>query len=463
MPSLTFLGATGTVTGSRFLLKTAHKQYLIDCGLFQGLKELRLRNWEPFPISPENIEAVILTHAHIDHTGYLPRLVHYGFKGTIYATTATTDLCQILLPDSAHLQEEDAEYANKKHFSKHSPALPLYTTEDALQALELFTPIAYGSRLQLDDGVSLTFQDAGHILGSSFIDLRLPIDGEERRLLFSGDLGRPNQPILRDPHTVFGADYLIVESTYGDRLHGNEDPKEVMARIINESVRRGGVLLIPSFAVGRTQELLYTIRELEEANRIPHLPIYMDSPLAIKATKIFSKNKQDFDLKSKTLELKGKNVLETAKLHFAQTQEESKAINKIKSNAIIISASGMATGGRILHHLFNRLPDPKNTVLFIGYQAVGTRGRTILDGAESVKIHGQYVPIRAHIESTSCFSAHADYHEILAWLSNFNSVPRKVFIVHGEPEPARSLSDKINQHFGWSTELPEYLSQYQIS
>ncbi len=463
MPSLTFLGATGTVTGSRFLLKTAHKQYLIDCGLFQGLKELRLRNWEPFPISPEDIDAVILTHAHIDHTGYLPRLVHYGFKGTIYATTATTDLCQILLPDSAHLQEEDAEYANKKHFSKHSPALPLYTTEDALQALELFKPIAYGSRLQLDDGVSLTFQDAGHILGSSFIDLRLPIDGEERRLLFSGDLGRPNQPILRDPHTVFGADYLIVESTYGDRLHGNEDPKEVMARIINESVRRGGVLLIPSFAVGRTQELLYTIRELEEANRIPHLPIYMDSPLAIKATKIFSKNKQDFDLKSKTLELKGKNVLETAKLHFAQTQEESKAINKIKSNAIIISASGMATGGRILHHLFNRLPDPKNTVLFIGYQAVGTRGRTILDGAESVKIHGQYVPIRAHIESTSCFSAHADYHEILAWLSNFNSGPRKVFIVHGEPEPARSLSDKINQHFGWSTELPEYLGQYQIS
>ncbi len=462
MPSLTFLGATGTVTGSRFLLKTAHKQYLIDCGLFQGLKELRLRNWEPFPISPEDIDAVILTHAHIDHTGYLPRLVHYGFKGTIYATTATTDLCQILLPDSAHLQEEDAEYANKKHFSKHSPALPLYTTEDALQALELFTPIAYGSRLQLDDGVSLTFQDAGHILGSSFIDLRLPIDGEERRLLFSGDLGRPNQPILRDPHTVFGADYLIVESTYGDRLHGNEDPKEVMARIINESVRRGGVLLIPSFAVGRTQELLYTIRELEEANRIPHLSIYMDSPLAIKATKIFSKNKQDFDLKSKTLELKGKNVLETAQLHFAQTQEESKAINKIKSNAIIISASGMATGGRILHHLFNRLPDPKNTVLFIGYQAVGTRGRTILDGAESVKIHGQYVPIRAHIESTSCFSAHADYHEILAWLSNFNSVPRKVFIVHGEPEPARSLSDKINQHFGWSTELPEYLGQYQI-
>ncbi|HPC35125.1 MAG TPA: MBL fold metallo-hydrolase [Candidatus Marinimicrobia bacterium] len=463
MPSLTFLGATGTVTGSRYLLKTEHKQYLIDCGLFQGLKELRLRNWEPFPISPENIDAVILTHAHIDHTGYLPRLVRQGFKGAIYATTATTDLCQILLPDSAHLQEEDADYANKKHFSKHSPALPLYTTEDALKALDLFKPIAYGSRLQLDDGVSLTFHDAGHILGSSFIDLHLPFDGEERRLLFSGDLGRPNQPILRDPQAVFGTDYLIVESTYGDRLHSNEDPKEALTRIINESVRRGGVLVIPSFAVGRTQELLYTIRELEEANRIPHLTIYMDSPLAIKATKIFSKNKQDFDLKSKTLELKGKNVLETAKLHFAQTQEESKAINKIKSNAIIISASGMATGGRILHHLFNRLPDPKNTVLFIGYQAVGTRGRTILDGAESVKIHGQYVPIRAHIESTSCFSAHADYHEILAWLSNFNSGPRKVFIVHGEPEPARSLSDKINQHFGWSTELPEYLSQYQIS
>jgi len=463
MPSLTFLGATGTVTGSRFLLKTNSKQYLIDCGLFQGLKELRLRNWEPFPVAPDTIDAVILTHAHIDHTGYLPCLVKNGFHGPVYATTATTDLCQIMLPDSAHLQEEDAAYANKKHFTKHSPALPLYTGEDAKKAVSLFKPIPYGSVLNLDDGVSLTFRDAGHILGSAFVDIRLQNDGKELRLLFSGDLGRPNQPILRDPHTVFSADYLVIESTYGDRLHGSADTKKEVARIINESIERGGVLVIPSFAVGRTQELLYTIRELEETNLIPHLPIYVDSPMAINATQIFIKNKQDYDLESKVLELEGKAILQTAKLHFAQTQQQSKAINAINNRAIIISASGMVTGGRILHHMFNRLPNPKNTVLFIGYQALGTRGRTILEGAESVKIHGQYVPIRAHVENISGFSAHADYNEILAWLASFNNAPRKVFIVHGEPEQSRSLGDKIRSQFNWATETPEYLSRFELN
>ncbi|MDD5229779.1 MAG: MBL fold metallo-hydrolase [Candidatus Marinimicrobia bacterium] len=463
MPSLTFLGATGTVTGSRFLLKTNSKQYLIDCGLFQGLKELRLRNWEPFPVAPDTIDAVILTHAHIDHTGYLPCLVKNGFHGVVYAATATTDLCQIMLPDSAHLQEEDAAYANKKHFTKHSPALPLYTGEDAKKAVSLFKPIPYGSVLNLDDGVSLTFRDAGHILGSAFVDIRLQNDGKELRLLFSGDLGRPNQPILRDPHTVFSADYLVIESTYGDRLHGSADTKKEVARIINESIERGGVLVIPSFAVGRTQELLYTIRELEETNLIPHLPIYVDSPMAINATQIFIKNKQDYDLESKVLELEGKAILQTAKLHFAQTQQQSKAINAINNRAIIISASGMVTGGRILHHMFNRLPNPKNTVLFIGYQALGTRGRTILEGAESVKIHGQYVPIRAHVENISGFSAHADYNEILAWLASFNNAPRKVFIVHGEPEQSRSLGDKIRSQFNWATETPEYLSRFELN
>jgi len=463
MPNLTFLGATGTVTGSRYLLKTDHKQYLIDCGLFQGIKELRLRNWEPFPIAPDTIDAVILTHAHIDHTGYLPCLVKNGFHGPVYATTATTDLCQIMLPDSAHLQEEDAEYANKKHFTKHSPALPLYTSEDVQNALGLFRPIPYGRVLNLDDGITLTFRDAGHILGSAFIDIRLQTDGDERRLLFSGDLGRPNQPILRDPHTVFGTNYLVIESTYGNRLHGNVDNKMEVARVINESIERGGVLIIPSFAIGRTQELLFTIRELEEVDLIPRLPIYVDSPMAINATQIFIKNKQDYDLESKVLELEGKDILQTANLHFAQSQQQSKAINDIKSRAVIISASGMVTGGRILHHLANRLPSPKNTVLFIGYQALGTRGRAILEGANSVKIHGQFVPIRAHIENISGFSAHADYNEMLAWLSSFNYAPRRVFIVHGEPEQSSSLSEKIDHRFNWPTTVPEYLNSFDLN
>lgn len=462
MPQVTFLGATGTVTGSKFLVTTDRIKVLIDCGLFQGLKELRQRNWQPLPFSVNQIDAVVLTHAHIDHAGYLPRLVRDGFRGTVYTTIATADLCQVMLPDSAHLQEEDAHYANKKGFTRHAPAEPLYSVDDALKALTYFKPIPYGKTIPLSEDLTLTFRDAGHILGSAFADLRLKFNGTERRLLFSGDLGRPNQPILRDPHTVFGADYLILESTYGDRLHGNVNPKQSLAQVINQSVARGGVLIIPSFAVGRTQELLFTIRELEEENAIPILPIYIDSPMAISATQIFLKNSQDHDLESKVLALEGKDILQTAQLYFTQTKEQSQALNEIKSGAIIISASGMATGGRILHHLYHRLPDPRNTILFIGYQAAGTRGRTILDGAPSVKIHGEFVPIRAHIENISAFSAHADYHEILAWLTSFNEAPRQIFIVHGEPEQSQCLAQRIQQHFHWNTTIPEYLSTYEI-
>ncbi len=462
MPKITFLGATGTVTGSRFLVETDHARVLVDCGLFQGLKELRLRNWDPLPFPVGKIDAVILTHAHIDHSGYLPRLVQDGYRGPVYATIATTDLCQIMLPDSAHLQEEDAQYANKKGFSKHAPAKPLYTTEDALKALSLFKPIPYGTTISLAEDLTLTFRDAGHILGSAFADLRLSSNGHTRRLLFSGDLGRPNQPILRDPHTVFGTDYLIVESTYGDRLHGDENLKTALARVINASMERGGVLVVPSFAVGRTQELLFTIRELEEERLIPELPIYVDSPMAVSATQIFLKNRQDHDLESKVLTLQGKDILKTANLHFIQTQEQSQALNAITRQAIIISASGMVTGGRILHHMFHKLPDPHNTILFIGYQAEGTRGRAILEGAPSVKIHGQIIPIKAHIESISGFSAHADYNEILAWLSSFNHAPRNVFIVHGEPNQAQSLAKRIESNFAWQTTIPTYLSQYEL-
>lgn len=463
MAKLTFLGATQTVTGSKFLLEADGKKLLIDCGLFQGLKELRLRNWEDFPMAPASIDMVILTHAHIDHTGYLPKLVQLGFKGKVYATPATADLCGIMLPDSAHLQEEDAKYANKKQFSKHQPALPLYTVTDAERALELFEPLPYGKKINLSPNVTLCYRDAGHILGSAFVDLRIQQEKGERRILFSGDLGRPAQPILRDPHTVYGTDYLVIESTYGDRLHGETDRKEDLARVINESYERGGVLIVPSFAVGRTQELLFTIRELEEEKRIPVMPIFVDSPMAIHATRVFEKNAQDHDLESKVAALKGVEILKTNDLRIAQTAEQSKAINNISGKAIIISASGMVTGGRILHHLVNRLGNPQNTVLFIGYQAEGTRGRTILEGAETVKIHGQQVPINARIEQISGFSAHADYNEILAWLSNFNEAPRKIFIVHGEVSQSAALGQRIGKKYNWETLIPQYLQSFELS
>ena len=463
MAKLTFLGATGTVTGSKYLLEADGKKFLIDCGMFQGLKELRLRNWADFPVDPTSIDAVILTHAHIDHSGYLPKLVQMGFKGTIYATPSTADLCRIMLPDSAHLQEEDAKYANKKQFTKHKPAMPLYSMSDAETALELFEPLPYGKKIDLSPNVTICYRDAGHILGSAFVDIRVKQGEEERRILFSGDLGRPNQPILRDPHTVFGTDYLILESTYGDRLHGETDRKEDLAKVINDSYMRGGVLIIPSFAVGRTQELLYTIRELEEEERIPVMPIFVDSPMAINATAVFQKNTRDHDLESKVAELKGIDILKTGDLRFARTAEQSKAINSISGRAIIISASGMVTGGRILHHLFNRLANPNNTVLFIGYQAEGTRGRSILEGAETVKIHGQQIPVKAHIEQISGFSAHADYNEILAWLSSFNEAPKEIFIVHGEASQSAALSERIHSMYNWVTAIPKYLESVELN
>ncbi len=463
MAKITFLGATGTVTGSKYLLETDGKKLLIDCGMFQGLKQLRLRNWADFPVDPTSIDTVILTHAHIDHTGYLPKLVQMGFKGTVYATPATMDLSAIMLPDSAHLQEEDAKYANKKQFTKHAPAMPLYNITDAQNSLELFQALPYGKVEQLSPNVTLCYRDAGHILGSAFVDIRITTEDGERRILFSGDLGRPGQPILRDPHTVFGTDYLVLESTYGDRLHGQTDKKTDLARIINESYKRGGVLVVPSFAVGRTQELLFSIRELEEEKRIPVMPVFVDSPMAINATNIFMKNAQDHDLESKVAELKGIDILKTVDLRFTQTPDQSKGINNIAGRAIIISASGMVTGGRILHHLFNRLENPNNTVLFIGYQAEGTRGRTILEGADTVKIHGQQIPVRAHIEQISGFSAHADYNEILAWLSSFNEAPRKIFIVHGEISQSRALGERIRNTFNWETAIPEYLESFDLN
>ena len=462
MTKLTFLGATGTVTGSRFLLEVDGKTLLIDCGLFQGLKKNRLRNWEPFPVSPDKIDRVFLTHAHIDHSGYLPRLCKEGFKGKIHCTHATKDLCEILLRDSGHLQEEDANWANKKGFSKHKPALPLYTVADAEITLSRLDPHHYGEDIFLTESLRVKFKDAGHILGSSFVDVKYMREGNPNRIVFSGDLGRPARPILRDPVQPFEVDYLVLESTYGNRLHNNETPEGDLAAVINGSVDRGGVLVIPSFAVGRTQQLLYTLRELEENKDIPSLPVYVDSPMAIDTTTVFEKNKGCYGLVAKVLEIRGTSILKPQQLKFCRHRDESKALNQVKKNAIIISASGMATGGRILHHMRHRLPHRKDTILFIGYQAEGTRGRTILDGNPTVRIHGEDIPIKARVENISGFSAHADYNEILAWLLGFNRAPKKTFIVHGEPDASVSLAEKIMEKLGWNVVVPQFQESFTL-
>jgi metallo-beta-lactamase family protein len=462
MPKLTFFGATGTVTGSRFLFEAEDNRLLIDCGLFQGLKSNRLKNWEPFPISPAKIDRVLLTHAHIDHSGYLPRLCKEGFDGKVHCTYATHDLCEILLRDSGHLQEEDASWANKKGFSRHRPALPLYTVLDAEKALSRFEPLHYDEDLFIKDTMRIKFEDAGHILGSSFVDIKLMKEDGIRRVVFSGDLGRPARPILRDPVQAFEVDYLILESTYGNRLHNNSSPEKNLARIINQSVERGGVLVIPAFAVGRTQELLYTLRELEEQKEIPPLPVFVDSPMAINATAVFEQRKGYYDLKAKVLELTGTNILQPQQINFCRHKDQSKALNQIERGAIIISASGMATGGRILHHLRFRLPRTQDTVLFIGYQAEGTRGRTILEGNASVKIHGHHIPVRASVKNISGFSAHADYNEILAWLIGFNRPPQKTFLIHGEAEASASLAEKIQQKLGWDVVVPKFKASFSL-
>jgi metallo-beta-lactamase family protein len=463
MSRLTFWGATGTVTGSRFVFETDEKKILIDCGLFQGTKENRLKNWEAFPISPAEIAQVFLTHAHIDHTGYLPRFCQDGFKGTVHCTHATNDLVRILLRDSAHLQEEDASWANEKGFSKHEPAKPLYTIMDTELALARVAPLFYGEDFFIGDRTRVKFKDAGHILGSSFIDIKKYQNKTSRKILFSGDFGRAEKLVLHQPVQVYDVDYLVLESTYGNRLHDNVSSIYAeLTRIINQSVSRGGVLVIPAFAVGRTQTLLYVIRELEEQGRIPIVPIYMDSPMAISVTDVFNKRISDQDMSTRIQMIQGKEVFEPRELNLCRSREQSKAINGVRNRAIIISASGMATGGRILHHLQQRLPHEENTILFIGYQAEGTRGRTILEGKPTVKIHSQQVPVAARIENISGFSGHGDYNEILAWLMGFNRPPEKTFIVHGEPDAAESMALKIRERFGWVVTVPKYGESFDL-
>lgn len=457
MANIQFLGATQTVTGSKFVLEIGGSRAMIDCGLFQGLKELRQRNWQPLPLSPASIGWLILTHAHIDHSGYLPRLVRDGFTGPIYATSATADLLEFLLPDSARLQEEDADYANRKGYSKHKPAVPLYTEEDARRTLKQVHKVAYNEDLRLSKFLKIRFIPAGHILGSSFVAADITErDHDPIRVLFSGDIGRYDEPILNDPSPVEEADYLLIESTYGNRLHEQADPKDRLAEIINATAERGGKVVIPAFAVGRTQLLVYYLRELEDEGRIPVLPVAVDSPMGVSVTKLYSRHGEEHDLDMQDLVKLKRNPLATRSFTLVQGRGGSKALGQQPGPAIIISASGMATGGRVLHHLAQYLPDPASAVILVGYQAVGTRGRRMQDGEREIKIHGQMVPVNARVESMGSLSAHADSGELLRWLQGFKRPPRATFIVHGEPESAAGLRDSIAKQFGWNVVIPTY-------
>lgn len=445
--NLTFLGAAGTVTGSKHLVTIGKKKVLLDCGLFQGLKDLRSRNWQDPPFRPSEIDAIVLSHAHIDHSGYLPLVVRKGFRGPIYCTPGTKDLLHILLRDSAHIQEEDAARANRYGYTKHKPALPLYTMEDAEAALKLVQAHSYEKEFSVTDGVRAIFRRAGHILGSATVELQLG-EKDPLKLVFSGDLGRWGRPILRDPDPVKEADVLILESTYGDRLHP-KNAKEELARIIREAAEHHRAVLIPAFAVGRTQELIWTIRQLEEENLIPSLPVFIDSPMAINVTDIYCKHPEDHDLEMKTLMDEKRCPLCCKQYHLARTPQESKALNRFTGAVIIISASGMATGGRILHHLKHRLPDKRTTVLLAGFQAAGTRGRALQDGAKSVRIHGEEIQVRAKIETIDGLSAHADQDEIFRWLNKFQGKPKQVYLVHGEEKAAHNLALAIKERLHW--------------
>ena len=462
MPSLTFLGATQTVTGSKYLLEAGGERLMIDCGLFQGHKELRLRNWNPLPVDPSSIHWVVLTHAHLDHTGYIPRLVKEGFHGQIWASPATVDLAHLVLPDSGHLQEEDAQYANKKGFSKHKPALPLYTHDDALKSLELFQMVDETKPLELSSHFKIKFFRAGHILGARMVELTITEAGKTVTVLFSGDVGRFPQLIIREPSVPDVADYMLCESTYGDRLHPTDDFRVRLAQIVESAAERGGSVIIPSFAIGRTQELLYLFRNLVNQNLMHDLPIHVDSPMAIDATDLYRKHHEDHNLQTDEYESGGHKLFAQPYVHFDRSVEESKALNECRFPMVIISASGMATGGRVLHHLVRCLPDHRNTVLFVGFQAPGTRGHSIQSGAQFVKIHGQQVPVRAHVETIENLSAHADYSEILGWLGKFSSPPRMTFVTHGELHAAQALKERLGGSLRWKSEVPSYLEKVHL-
>lgn len=449
---LKFLGGVDSVTGSRHLVETSKHRILVDCGLYQGVKVLRKRNWAGFPVPPESIHVVLLTHAHIDHSGYLPCLVKHGFTGKIHCTRATYELCKILLPDAAHLQEEDARYANRKHFSRHSPAQPLFTVKDALKALKQFEVHDFDEDCTPATGVNVRFSPAGHILGSSCIAL----SHEGKTIVFSGDVGRQNDPIMRPPAKLGAADYLVLESTYGNRLHPDIDPTEALAAIIGETLAKGGIVLIPSFAVGRAQLLLYLIHQLQIQNRIPAVPVYLNSPMAISATKVFHHFHREHRLSVKQC----REI--DAGTTYVRTVEESIELTTRRTPSIIISASGMASGGRVLHHLKVLAPNHRNSIVFAGFQAQGTRGDALVNGAKQIKIHGEYIPVKASVHNLDALSAHGDYEEILTWLGQSDIHPKKVFITHGEALAADAMRKHIEERMKWDAEVPDLFSSVEL-
>ena len=510
--SLTFLGAAGTVTGSKHLLEVDGRRVLVDCGLFQGLKDLRLRNWEPFAIDPASIDAVILTHAHLDHCGYLPRLVGAGYRGRIFCTPATKDLCSLVLPDAARLQEEDAREANRRGYSKHSPALPLFTQADAARALSQLQPVGYERPIPvLGDGVrapapstqsppppeaTVEFINAGHLLGSAYARVRIG----DYTILFGGDLGRYGRPVLPDPSSVDEADVLLLESTYGDRLHVADDSGERLATIVRETAARGGKLIVPSFAIGRVEEVLYWLKRLEDERRIPQLPVYVDSPMAIGALQFYADRLGELDAEIATgsnpaaalgsdLTQSGSDptrsnspanrggrgqtpnqtparrrvaAFATARLVTVNSPQQSADLVASRQPAIVIASSGMATGGRVLRHLAATLPNPKHTVLFVGYQAAGTRGRELTDGAREIKLLGRLVPVAARVERIDSMSAHADANEILRWLSGFSRAPRVTYLVHGEPAALEALAARITSERGWPVHIAAHRERVEL-
>ncbi|HWA88768.1 MAG TPA: MBL fold metallo-hydrolase [Rhizomicrobium sp.] len=443
---LSFLGAAGTVTGSKYLLEHDGQRVLVDCGLFQGYKALRLKNWARLPVEPRSIAAVVLTHAHLDHSGYLPLLVKQGFRGPVFCTEATKELCEILLPDSGHLQENDADFANRHNFSKHKPALPLYTEEDARRALHYLKPVSFDQRNKIPGGATALWRRAGHILGAASVEM----DWAATRTVFSGDVGRFGDPMMVDPAMIERTDYLVVESTYGDRRHDPADPEDALEKTISRTVHRGGSVIVPAFAVGRAQSVLFHVQNLKAAGRLPKtLPIYLDSPMAIDASDIFCAHGDDHRLSPAECRAFQKGV------RYVRDAEESKALTASPMPKVIISASGMATGGRVLHHLKQYAPDTRSTILFTGFQAGGTRGAAMVAGAQAIKIHGQYIAVKAEVRNLDMLSAHADCDELLRWMHGFKHAPRRTFVTHGEPAASDALRHRIEEELRWNCTVPE--------
>jgi metallo-beta-lactamase family protein len=460
MATLTFLGAARTVTGSKYLLDVDNQRFLIDCGQFQGLRELRRRNWGAFPFDPATLSAVLLTHAHIDHSGLLPRLVANGFRGRIYCTAGTASLCSLVLPDAAHLQEEDARLANERGYSRWSPAEPLFTTSDAEAALAQLHVIEFDRPIDIGPGLQAEFNHSGHLLGSAFI--RVSRTGGGERILFGGDLGRYNRPVLPDPAPAPDAETLLLESTYGDRIHPDADDEALLAGIIEDTRSRGGRIVIPSFAIGRAEELLYWIKRLEENNRIRPIPVYLDSPMAVAALQFYVNHEHELDREVRSGDGTPR-AFQTNHFRAVHSPRESMEIVKSDHPAIVISASGMATGGRVLHHLARCLPDARHTILFVGFQAEGTRGRALMDGARAIKIHGGMVPVVAHVNRIDSMSAHADQAEITRWLRTFRKPPRRTYLVHGEPAAQDALKAHLERTLGWAVHIPQHAERVEVA